>query len=238
MIPLNLGFLAAGPVSGFLTDRFGARPFATGGMVLAAATFAGLMALPVNFTYWLFALVIFMNGVAFGLFAAPNTTSIMNSVPARDRGVASGMRATFQNAGMPISIAIFFSMMIIGLSARLPHTLSTGLTANGVPSVTATALAHRPAVGYLFSSFLGSNPLRSELGPKVLGSLTPAQQAHITSRSYFPSLISSPFQHGLVIILSFSIVMCLLAAWASWLRGAKYIHRDEVVAAEMADLVD
>jgi MFS family permease len=230
MVPLNIGFLAAGPVSGFLTDRFGARPFATGGMVLASATFAGLMALPVNFTYWMFALVIFTNGVAFGLFAAPNTTSIMNSVPARHRGVASGMRATFQNAGMPISIAIFFSLMIVGLSARVPQALFSGLTANGVPAATATAVSHQPAVGYLFAAFLGSNPLKSELGPKVLHSLTPAQQAHITSRSYFPSLIQGPFQHGLVIILGFSIVMCLLAAWASWLRGGKYIHRDESVA--------
>jgi MFS family permease len=227
MIPLNLGFLAAGPISGFLTDRFGARPFATGGMVLAAATFAALMAVPVNFTFWLFALVIFTNGAAFGLFAAPNTTSIMNSVPARHRGVASGMRATFQNAGMPISIAIFFSLMIVGLSARVPHALFTGLTANGVPSAKATTLAHEPAVGYLFASFLGSNPLRASLGPKVLGSLTPAQQANITSRSFFPSLISDPFKHGLVIILSFSIVMCLLAAWASWLRGSRYIHEEE-----------
>jgi MFS family permease len=238
MIPLNLGFLTAGPISGFLTDRFGARPFATGGMVLAAGTFAGLMVIPVNFTYWVFALIIFMNGVAFGLFAAPNTTSIMNSVPARHRGVASGMRATFQNAGMPISIAIFFSLMILGLSAHVPHALQTGLTANGVPTATATELAHRPAVGYLFAAFLGSNPLKSELGPKVLHSLSPTQQAHITSRSFFPSLIESPFQHGLVIILTFSIVMCLLAAWASWLRGAKYIHREDVIAAELVDLVD
>jgi len=238
MIPLNLGFLTAGPISGFLTDRFGARPFATGGMVLAAGTFAGLMVIPVNFTYWVFALVIFMNGAAFGLFAAPNTTSIMNSVPARHRGVASGMRATFQNAGMPISIAIFFSLMILGLSAHVPGALQSGLTANGVPTATATELAHRPAVGYLFAAFLGSNPLKSQLGPKVLNSLTPAQQAHITSRSFFPSLIESPFQHGLVIILTFSIVMCLLAAWASWLRGAKYIHREDVIAAELVDLVD
>jgi MFS family permease len=235
MIPLNLGFLAAGPVSGFLTDRFGARPFATGGMLLGSATFAGLMALPVDFSYWSFALVIFMNGVAFGLFAAPNTTSIMNSVPARDRGVASGMRATFQNAGMPISIAIFFSLMILGLSARVPQALDTGLTANGVPAATATALAHRPAVGYLFAAFLGSNPLKAQLGPQVLGKLSPAQQAHLTSRSFFPSLISGPFQHGLVVILSFSIAMCLLAACASWLRGGKYIHREQGTLAEMSD---
>jgi MFS family permease len=226
MIPLNVGFLAAGPVSGLLTDKFGARPFATGGMLLAAVTFAGLMALPVNFEYWLFASVIFVNGVAFGLFAAPNTTSIMNSVPARYRGVASGMRGTFQNAGMPISIAIFFSLMIIGLTSRVPHSMYAGLTANGVPPADASRLAHLPAVGYLFAAFLGTNPLHSLLGPKVLAALTPAQRAHLTGRGFFPSLISDPFKHGLVVILSFAIVMCLLAAWASWLRGAKYIHQE------------
>ena len=230
MVPLTVGFLAAGPVSGFLTDRFGARPFATGGMLLAAATFAALMALPVNFNYTLFALVIFANGVAFGLFAAPNTTSIMNSVPARHRGVASGMRGTFQNAAMPISIAIFFSLMIIGLTSQVPHAMLAGLTANGVPVATAQRLAHMPPVGYLFAAFLGTNPLRSLLGPKVLAALTPAQQAHLTGRGFFPSLISAPFKHGLTIVLAFAIVMCLLAAWASWLRGAKYIHHETAPA--------
>ena len=228
MVPLTVGFLAAGPVSGFLTDRFGARPFATGGMLLAAATFAALMAVPVNFDYRLFAFVIFANGVAFGLFAAPNTTSIMNSVPARHRGVASGMRGTFQNAAMPISIAVFFSLMIIGLTSEVPHAMLAGLTANGVPAATAERLAHLPAVGYLFAAFLGNNPLRSLIGPKVLGALTPAQQANLTSRGFFPSLISTPFKHGLTIVLSFAIVMCLLAAWASWLRGAKYVHHEPV----------
>jgi len=230
MIPLNVGFLAAGPISGLLTDKFGARPFATGGMLLAAATFGAMMFLPVDFSYRTFALVIFANGVAFGLFAAPNTTSIMNSVPARYRGVASGMRGTFQNAGMPISIAIFFSLMIIGLTSRVPHTMFAGLTANGVPAATATRLAHLPPVGYLFAAFLGSNPLRSLLGPKVLAALTPTQQARLTGRSFFPSLISDPFKHGLMIILTFSIAMCLLAAWASWLRGAKYIHHEPELA--------
>jgi MFS family permease len=234
MIPLQVGFLAAGPVSGFLTDKYGARPFATGGMLLAACTFAALVALPVGFRYWLFALVIFANGIAFGLFAAPNTTSIMNSVPARHRGVASGMRGTFQNAGMPISIAIFFSLMIIGLTSQVPHAMLAGLTANGVPHATAARLAHLPPVGYLFAAFLGSNPLRSLLSPKVLAALTPGQRATLTGRSFFPQLISGPFKHGLTIILVFAIVMCLLAAWASWLRGSKYIHREPHPAARGA----
>ena len=233
MVPLNVGFLAAGPLAGFLTDRFGARPFATGGMLLAAATFGSLMLLPVDFGYASFAVVIFFNGVAFGLFAAPNTTSIMNSVPARHRGVASGMRGTFQNAGMPISIAIFFSLMIIGLTTSVPHALLAGLTSNGVPTTTALRLSHLPPVGYLFAAFLGSNPLRSLIGEKALAALTPAQQARLTGHAFFPQLISAPFKHGLTIVLSFAIVMCLLAAWASWLRGGKYVYREvEPLAAQ------
>ena len=226
MLPLTAGFLAAGPVSGWLSDKFGARPFATGGMLLAAGTFAGLLSLPVDFGYALFALLIFLNGVAFGLFAAPNTTSIMNSVPARYRGVASGMRVTFQNTGMPISIAIFFSLMIVGLTSRVPGALLQGLMANGVPAARASALAHLPPVSYLFAAFLGYNPIASLLGPKLLSTLSVAHHARLTSHGFFPQLISGPFKHGLVIVLCFSIVMCLLAALASWMRGGKYIYRE------------
>jgi len=226
MLPLTAGFLAAGPVSGWLSDKFGARPFATGGMLLAACTFAGLLSLPVDFGYAPFALLIFLNGVAFGLFAAPNTTSIMNSVPARYRGVASGMRVTFQNTGMPISIAIFFSLMILGLTSRVPGALLHGLTANGVPIARASTLAHLPPVSYLFAAFLGYNPIASLLGPKLLSTLSVAHRTRLTSHAFFPQLISGPFKHGLLIVLCFSIVMCLLAACASWLRGGKYIYRE------------
>ena len=180
-----------------------------------------------NFTYPAFASLIFLNGVAFGLFAAPNTTSIMNSVPARDRGVASGMRVTFQNTGMPISIAIFFSLMIIGLNSRVPAAMLHGLTENGVPSANAHALAHLPPVGYLFAAFPGYNPIASLLGPRLLEHTQHRRPRRLTSRGFFPQLISAPFRHGLVIILCFSIVMCLLAAWASWLRGGKYIYHEQ-----------
>ncbi len=232
MLPLTVGFVAAGPVSGWLSDRYGARPFATGGMLLAAVTFALLMALPANFSYLAFALVIFLNGVAFGLFASPNTAAIMNSVPARHRGAASGMRATFQNAGMPLSIGVFFTLMIGGLSANVPGALLKGLTSSHVPAQTATTLAHLPAVGYLFAAFLGYNPLQTLLGPKVLGSIPSADAARLVSQSYFPSLIAGPFHDGLVIVLSFSIAMCLVAAAASWLRGGRYVH-DELEAARL-----
>jgi len=227
LLPLTAGFMVAGPVSGWLSDRYGARPFATGGMLLAALTFALLMFVPANFLYPEFAALLFLNGIAFGLFAAPNTTGIMNSVPARYRGAASGMRATFQNTGTPLSIGVFFSLMIVGLSATVPSALFSGLTRSGVSVQTATALSHLPPVGYLFAAFLGYNPLKTLLGPGVLSHLPPADAARLTGHGYFPSLISDPFKHGLVVVLSFSIVMCLVAAAASWLRGGKYVHETD-----------
>ena len=228
MLPMTVGFLVAGPVSGILSDRYGARAFATGGMLLSAATFALLMLLPANFSFPVFGLLIFLNGVAMGLFASPNTAAIMNSVPARHRGVASGIRVTFQNVGMPLSIGLFFTLMIVGLNATVPTALYSGLTASGVPAPVATHLAGLPPISYLFASFLGYNPLQTLLGP-VLGQLPPADVSRLIGRTFFPSLISGPFQHGLVLVLSFSIVASLVAAAASALRGGRYIHQETEV---------
>jgi len=230
MLPLTFGFIVAGPVSGWLSDRYGARPFATGGMLLASASFALLMIMPPDFPYLPFALVLFLNGVSFGLFGAPNTTGIMNSVPARYRGAASGMRATFQNTGMPLSIGVFFSFMIVGLSAKVPATMLHGLVRQGVPAALAARLAHLPPVSYLFAAFLGENPLRTLLGPRVLHALPAASSARLVSRSFFPALISGPFHSGLVVTLTFAIVMCLIAAGASWLRGGRFVYDEEEAA--------
>jgi MFS family permease len=230
MLPVTAGFLVAGPASGWLSDRYGARPFATGGMLMAAATFGGLLALPANFAYPAFALLLFANGVGFGLFAAPNTTGVMNAVPARQRGSASGMRATFQNSGMLLSIGVFFSLMIVGLAATLPHTMSTGLVAQGVPAGVAGRVANLPPVGSLFAAFLGYNPMRTLLGP-VLPTLPHHTVAVVTGKAFFPRLISGPFVHGLRIAFTASLVMCLIAAWASWLRGGRYVHVEEEVGA-------
>jgi MFS family permease len=233
MIPLTLGFLVAGPVSGWLSDHYGARPFATGGMLLTAASFAALTLLPIDFPYWVFAVLLLANGIGSGLFAAPNTAGIMNAVPARQRGAASGMRATFQNAGFVLSIGLFFSLMIAGLAARLPPTLYDGLTANGVPSASAERIAHLPPVGSLFAAFLGYNPIRTLLGPAALEHLSPAQVANLTGTSFFPRLIAEPFQHGLAIVFLAALVMSLVAAAASWLRGGRYVH-EELEAPEAA----
>jgi len=225
MLPLTVGFLVAGPISGKLSDRYGARPFATGGMLLAAVTFGLLMLLPADFAYPVFAGVIFLNGVSMGLFASPNTAAIMNSVPARHRGVASGIRVTFQNVGMPLSIGLFFTLMIVGLNSTVPPALYSGLTANGVPAAVAHRLAGLPPISYLFASFLGYNPLQTLLGP-LLSHLPPADAARLTGSTFFPSLISAPFQHGLVLVLTFSILASLVAAAASALRGGRYVHEE------------
>jgi MFS family permease len=219
MLPLTGGFLIAGPASGLLSDRFGARPFATGGMIAAAATFAMLMLLPVDFSYVWFALLLLANGIAMGLFAAPNTAGIMNAVPANRRGVASGMRSTFQNSGMTLSIGLFFTIMVVGLSSVLPAALTHGLTAQGVPAPAAARVASLPPVSILFAAFLGYNPMQSLLGP-TLATLPPSRQAVLTGHSFFSNLIAGPFKHGLVIVFTFALIMCLIAAVASWLRGA------------------
>jgi MFS family permease len=224
MLPLTGGFLLAGPISGVLSDRYGARPFATGGMLLAAATFALLMLLPADFSYPAFALLLLLNGIGFGLFAAPNTTSIMNSVPAAERGAASGMRATFQNGGMVLSIGLFFSFMIAGLAATLPVRMREALLAHHVPAAAAAKVASLPPVASLFAAFLGSNPMRTLLGPQLLKALPGPDAAALTGEQFFPRLIAGPFIHGLRIACISSIVMCLVAAGASWLRGGRFVY--------------
>ncbi len=224
MLPLTFGFLVAGPVSGWLSDRYGARAFATGGMLVAASSFLLLSFLPANFSFPIFGSLLLLNGIGMGLFAAPNTTAIMNSLPARQRGAGSGMRATFMNTGMVLSIGLFFSLMVLGLSASLPHTMSASLQANGVAPVTAARVAKLPPVGSLFSAFLGYNPMEKLLGSAAQAHVTSAQWAVITGKKFFPNLISGPFMKGLRITLTASFVMMLVAAWASWMRGAKYVH--------------
>ncbi|HVS98876.1 MAG TPA: MFS transporter [Solirubrobacterales bacterium] len=231
MVPLTVGFLLAGPLSGVLSDRYGARPFATGGMVVAAISFVALEQLPVDFDYWAFAALIFMNGVGMGLFASPNRAGIMNSLPPRQRGAGAGMSATFQNSAMVLSIGIFFSLLIIGLSAGLPEALRSGLQAHGVGAHEAARIAELPPVASLFAAFLGYNPVEHLLGPHVLHGLTHAQAAALTGRSFFPRLMSGPFADALATAFTFSAVACLIAAVASWLRGGKF-HWSESEAEE------
>jgi MFS family permease len=225
MLPLTTGFLIAGPVSGHLSDRFGPRPFATAGLLVAACAFCGLMLLPVDFPYWAFALLIFCNGIGSGLFASPNTSAIMSSVPAGQRGSASGMRATFQNSGMALSIGIFFSLMIVGLAATLPRALSSGLHAQGVPLAIADQVSHLPPVATVFAALLGYNPVQHLLAPSgVLGRLPAHNVAVLTGNQFFPDLISGPFHHGLIIVFSTAAAMSLVGATVSLLRGGQFYY--------------
>jgi MFS family permease len=229
MLPLIAGFLVAGPASGWLSDRFGARGFATGGMLIAALSFGLLIVLPVNFSYIWFALILVVQGVGMGLFAPPNNAAVMNSLPATQRGAGAGMLATFQNSASVLSIGVFFTLMIVGLASVLPHTMQTGLVAHGVPATDAARISHLPPVATLFASFLGYNPMATLLGPHVLHSLPAGQSSVITGRQFFPHLIAGPFHTALIYAFVFAIVACLVAAVASMLRGGKYHHYEPVV---------
>jgi EmrB/QacA subfamily drug resistance transporter len=232
MLPLTAGFLIAGPISGTLSDRYGPRLFATSGLLLAAICFVGLMLLPVDFPYPLFALLIFGNGVGSGLFASPNTSAIMSSVPAGQRGSASGMRSTFQNSGMSLSIGIFFSLMIAGVARALPQTLTSGLRAQGVPLSVATHVSHLPPVSTLFSALLGFNPVQNLLAPSgVLAKLPAHNVAVLTGRQFFPELIAAPFHQGLVIVFTAAAIMSVLGALVSLLRGKQFYYDDAPVTA-------
>jgi len=227
MLPMTAGFLIAGPLSGWLSDHFGARWFATGGMVVAAVSFVWLGVLPVDFAYPLFAVALFVNGFGMGMFASPNRAAIMNSLPANRRGVGSGMSTTFQNSAMVLSIGIFFSLMIVGLASSLPSTMEGGLTAHGVPVAAAHAVAGLPPVAVLFASLLGYNPVQSLLGPQTLAHLPGSDASYLTGHAFFPSLISGPFHDGLTVAFGFAIAACVVAAVASWFMGDRFVHADD-----------
>ena len=221
MLPLTVGFLVSGPLSGILSDRFGARPFATGGMIGTAVAFVLLELLPVNFPYWLFAILLFFTGMVMSSFGSPNRAAVMNSIPPEHRGAGSGMNTTFQNSAQVLSIGIFFSLMIVGLSSSLPQSLYQGLVAHGVSPAAATRVSHLPPVSTLFAAFLGYNPVQQLVGPGVLSHLSAAQQAILTGRNFFPTLITAPFRAGLRVTFDFAIVASLVAAAVSWTRGGK-----------------
>ncbi|MFZ0972645.1 MAG: MFS transporter [Solirubrobacteraceae bacterium] len=225
--PLTIGLLIAGPASGYLSDRFGARWFATGGMLGSALSFALLALLPTDFNYVLFAAILALMGISMGMFASPNRAAVMNSLPRGDRGAGGAMNQTFQNSAQVLSIGIFFTLMIIGLASSLPSSMATGLEAHGVSTATATSVAHLPPVSILFAAFLGYNPIQHLLGAHALAMLTPQNRSLLIGHSFFPSLISAPFRSGLHEAFAFAIVACLVAAAASLMRGGRYYDADE-----------
>ena len=225
MIPLTLGFLIVGPVAGWMSDRHGARLFATTGLVISGASFLLLETLPINFSYIWFALLIFLFAVGMGLFFSPNQASVMNSLPPEQRGAGAGMLNTFQNSATVLSMGLFFTIVTLGLAARLPSQLYRGLVAAGVPAHAARTVASEPPIGSLFSAFLGYNPIKQLLGPTgALDQLPPKQVAYITGRSFFPKLIEQPFASGLHLAFTFAAIATLIAIVASALRGKRYVH--------------
>jgi len=219
LVPLTIGFLLSAPLSGILSDRFGAKAFTTGGALLTAVTFFLLLFLPVNFSYSWFALIIALNGFGSGLFASPNRAEMMNAVPADQRGAAGGMIATFMNTAFVLSIGVFFSLMVAGLSSKLPLALSSGLTAQGIPAAAAHTISHLPPIGVLFAAFLGYNPMAQLLGPHLLANLPAGHALYVTGRQFFPHLITGPFHDGLGVAFAFAIAASLIAAVASLLTG-------------------
>ncbi len=220
LVPLTTGFLLSAPLSGVLSDKFGAKPFTVGGALLTGATFLLLTFVPVNFAYWEFAIVIALNGFGSGLFFSPNWAEMMNSAPPNQRGAAGGMIATFQNSAFVLSIGIFFTLMVAGLSSKLPSAMLSGLTAEGVPASAAAPISHLPPIGVLFASFLGYNPMQQLLGP-LLSRLPAANAAYVAGRQFFPHLITVPFHSGLGVAFGFAIAACLIAAVASALTGPR-----------------
>jgi len=218
LVPLTIGFLVSAPLSGILSDKSGAKAFTIGGALLTAATFLLLAFLPVNFSYWQFAVLVGLNGFGNGLFTAPNRAEMMNAVPASQRGAAGGMIATFMNSAAVLSIGIFFSLMVAGLSSRLPSTLFGGLTAQGVPAAAAAPISHLPPIGVLFASFLGYNPMQQLLGP-LLSHLPATHAAYLVGRQFFPSLITGPFHDGIGVAFGFAILACVIGAVASAFTG-------------------
>jgi MFS family permease len=220
MLPLTAGFLLGGPIAGYFSDRIGGMPFAIGGMLIGAVSFIALMVLPSDFSYAVFATLLFANGLGSGLFVAPNSTQIMNSVPRQERGQASGMRATTTNAGQVLSIGLFFSLMLLGLAEMLPQSMEAGLLAQHVPADIAHQVAATPPVASLFAAFLGYNPMGELIPAAILHTLPPESVATLTGSSFFPGLMSAPFKHGLLFAFTFSALLYVVAGLCSWLGGS------------------
>ena len=235
MLPLTVGFFIAGPLSGRLADRHGARPFATAGLVLTGLCFVGFTLLPIDFPYPAFAALLLAVGLSMGLFQAPNTSAVMNSLPPEQRGAGGAMLNTFQNSASVLSIGFFFTVITLGLTVRLPHALLRGLSSQGVPAAQSAALSHLPPIGSLFAAFLGINPIRQLLGPTGVLGHAGVHTAHLLSRGFFPGLISAPFAHGLRLAFLLAAALCFLAAVFSWLRGPAPVVAPHALSAEIEE---
>jgi MFS family permease len=236
MLPFTAGFIVMGPLSGYLSDRYGARGFSTAGMLITAVGYYLLSTFPYNFAYLSFAGVIFLMGIGMGMFASPNTASVMNSVPAEDRGSASGMRSTFQNMGSVIGLSILFTLVLLVLSRDLPVSLASAASQAGAPQLS-SALIQIPPTAAVFAAFLGYNPMGTELNQlpsNLTNSLSPQSVAVLTGKVWFPTAIATAFMSSLGFALYFNVALAVVAAAASVLRGKKYVYGMEGEELEIA----
>lgn len=247
MLPMTVGFVVMGPLSGILSDKYGPRYIATGGMALVTLCFLLLAALPYDFQYWEFGLILFLMGCGSGMFASPNSSSIMNSVPPQDRGTASGMMSTLMNTANTASMAVFFTIVIVGIQSNFPTAVATSLAnigvANGGPI--AAAMAQIPPTGALFSAFLGYNPMDAILAampPALMNSVSPGVVASMKDNSFFPTLLAGAFMPALRLSFIIGAILSGIAAVLSFMRGEHYVHdihgpqaQQSPVAAPMAE---
>ncbi|MGC8623214.1 MAG: MFS transporter [Candidatus Micrarchaeia archaeon] len=230
ILPLMIGMVIIAPISGHLTDKYGARIFATAGMLIVALSLFLLIFLPYNFNLLEFELIIFLNGLGNGFFASPNTTAIMNSISSDDRGAGNGMRMTLSNIGSTISMAIFFSITITVFSVGVPAAMYNAAI-KIMPQQTATYLSKLSPSGLLFAAFLGIDPLAAV---KSSGNLSQAALQALSSPTFLPSVIGPSFIIGLRYSLYISIALILIGAVFSALRGGKYVHEERIVKKQKA----
>jgi MFS family permease len=229
MLPMTAGFILMGPLSGWLSDRYGARGFSTLGMLVSAVVFLALTTFPYNFDYVSFALALFVMGLAMGMFASPNTASIMNSVPPESRGSAAGMRSTLQNSGSTIGLSLLFTITLVALSGSLPHSVNAALVNAGAPQL-ASVFDQIPPTTALFAAFLGYNPMQtvlSQLPSSITGSLSSQTRTILTGMKWFPEAIAPAFMSSLTVAFYFNALLALLAAGASALRGKRFVYGTE-----------
>lgn len=239
MLPMTVGFILMGPISGILSDKYGPRWIATGGMALVTVCFLGLALLDYDFEYWQLGVLMFFMGCGNGMFASPNSSSIMNSVPPQDRGVASGMMSTLMNSANTASMAVFFTIVIVGIQGMFPaavqHSLA-GLDAAQAAPLTA-ALGAIPPTGALFSAFLGYNPMDSILGAlpaSAVGSIPQNVLAILEGNDWFPRTLAEAFMPSLRFSFLIGAALTAIAAVLSAMRGDRYVHGSPGAAAEEA----
>ncbi len=234
MLPLTFGFILMGPISGMLSDKYGPRWIATMGMVLATVAFLILASLPYNFNYIELGLTLFLMGIGGGMFGSPNSASIMNSVAPQDRGVASGMMTTVMMTAFTVSMAMFFTIVIVGITQRFPAAMTSSLTSIGAMQL-APVLSNIPPTGALFSAFLGFNPvgtILSGLPTQFVASIPSGTLTTLTGTTWFPQTLADAFMPALRMSFYIGAVFCALAAILSGLRGANYVHEVQVVDVE------